>query len=88
MPQAAARWTVSVRPETDAALRAFIGARGGRKGDLSKFIEEAVLWRMLDEASAKAREGFTDLTDEQVQQLVDEACSAVEVQMFQPHPVK
>ena len=88
MPRTPARWTVSVRPETDAALRAFIGARGARKGDLSRFIEEAVLWRMLDEACAKAREGFTDLADEQVQRLVDEACSVAEVQMFPRQPVK
>ena len=82
MPQNTARWTVSVHPETDAALRAFIGARGGRKGDLSKFIEEAVLWRMLDQAVTKVREGFSDLTAEQVQQMVDEACAAVEPQLF------
>lgn len=82
MSQNSARWTVIVNPETDAALRAFIGARGGRKGDLSKFIEEAVLWRMLDQASAKAREGFQDLSDEQVQQLVNDACEAVDVRLF------
>lgn len=89
MPQGSARWTVSVHPETDAALRAFIGSRGGRKGDLSRFIEEAVLWRMLDQAGEKAREGFRDLSDEQVQQMIDDACKAVESQLFVPTaPVK
>lgn len=42
---------------------------------------------MLDQASAKAREGFADLNDEQVQQLVDEACWAVEPGLF-PAPGK
>lgn len=82
MLQTTTRWTVSVRPETDAALRAFIGSRGGRKGDLSRFIEEAVLWRMLDQASEKAREGLSDLADDQVQQLIDEACTAVDPTLF------
>ena len=84
MPQSPARWTVSVNPATDAALRAFIGVRDGRKGDLSKFIEEAVLWRMLDQAAQKARDGFTDLSEQRVQQLVEEACSAVDPQLFAP----
>jgi len=36
------RWTVTVPKETDLALRAFLGSQGMRKGDLSKFIEDAV----------------------------------------------
>ena len=37
-----ARWTVTVTKETDAALRSFLGAQGMRKGDICKFIVEAV----------------------------------------------
>jgi hypothetical protein len=32
------RLTATLSRETDLALRAFLGARGMRKGDLSKFI--------------------------------------------------
>ena len=39
------RLTVTFSRETDLALRAFLGAQGMRKGDLSKFIEDAVRWQ-------------------------------------------
>ena len=40
------RWSLKVSRETDEALRAYLGQRGGRKGDLSRFIEEAVRNRL------------------------------------------
>ncbi|URI09482.1 ribbon-helix-helix domain-containing protein [Aquincola tertiaricarbonis] len=79
-----ARWSVMVSKETDLALRSFLGARGGRKGDLSKFIEEAVRWRMLDESMQQAREGFADLSADELQNLVDEAVTAV--RLARPSP--
>lgn len=37
------RWNIAVSPSTDHALRVFLAQQGGgRKGDLSRFIEEAV----------------------------------------------
>jgi len=36
------RWSLKVSRETDEALRAYLGRTGGRKGDLSKFVQEAV----------------------------------------------
>ena len=37
------RWNIAVSPDTDQSVRMFIAAQGGgRKGDLSRFIEEAV----------------------------------------------
>lgn len=71
-----ARWSVLVSKETDLALRAFLGNRGMRKGDISKFIEESVKWRMFHQARSKVREGFADLSAEQVQDLVEEAMTA------------
>jgi len=43
----AVRWNIKVSKETDLALRTFLGAQGMKKGDLSKFIEEAVRWRVF-----------------------------------------
>ena len=40
------RWSLKVSRETDKALRAYLGHVGGRKGDLSRFIEEAVRQRL------------------------------------------
>jgi hypothetical protein len=41
-------WTVRVSKDTDVAVRTFLAQRGMKKGDLAKFIEEAVRWRILD----------------------------------------
>jgi hypothetical protein len=49
------RWNIVVSEETDLSLRRHLGTRGMRKGDLSKFIEEAVRWRLLDEAVQKIK---------------------------------
>jgi len=40
------RWSLKVSRVTDEALRAHLGQMGGRKGDLSKFVEEAVQARL------------------------------------------
>jgi hypothetical protein len=35
------RWNIAVSPDTDQSVRMFIAAQGGgRKGDLSHFIED------------------------------------------------
>ena len=71
------RWTVSVSRDTDIAVRSFLAQRGMKKGDLSKFIEDAVKWRVLDQTMAEARAGFADLPPDDVEALVDEAMTAV-----------
>lgn len=71
------RWTVSVSRDTDIAVRSFLAQRGMKKGDLSKFIEDAVKWRVLDQTMAEARVGFADMPAEAVETLVDEAMTAV-----------
>jgi hypothetical protein len=55
------RWTVSASRDTDITVRSFLAQRGMKKGDLSKFIEEAVRWRVLDQTIAEARGKLTDI---------------------------
>ena len=76
MPYATTRWTVSVSKDTDIAVRSFLARRGLKKGDLSKFIEEAVKWRVLDQTMAEARSRFADLQPEELEELIDEAVAA------------
>lgn len=71
------RWTVSVSRDTDMAVRSALARRGMKKGDLSRFIEDAVRWRVLDQSMAEAREGFADLPPDAVEALADEAGTAV-----------
>jgi hypothetical protein len=67
------RWTVSVSKDTDIAVRTYLAQRGMKKGDLSKFIEDAVKWRVLDQTMSEARGKFADLPPEDVQSMIDEA---------------
>jgi hypothetical protein len=40
------RWSLKVSRETDEALRAYLGRSGARKGDLSRFVQQAVRDRL------------------------------------------
>ncbi len=70
------RWTVSVSRATDISVRSFLAQRGMKKGDLSKFIEDAVRWRVLDQTVAEARAAFADLPPDELQAMIDEAVAA------------
>lgn len=70
------RLTVTVSRETDLALRAYLGAQGMRKGDLSKFIEDAVRWRMFDQAVQGVEARNADVSSGDLQAAIDEACAA------------
>ena len=76
MPDDTIRWTVSVSRDTDIAVRSFLAQRGMKKGDLSKFIEEAVKWRVLDQTVAEARASFADLPADELNAVIDEAVAA------------
>ncbi len=77
MTDTTTRWTVSVSKDTDIAVRSFLAQRGMKKGDLSKFIEEAVKWRVLDQTMAEARGKFADLPPEELDALIGEAVTAI-----------
>ncbi len=47
-----------------------------KKGDLSKFIEDAVKWRVLEQTMAEARSHFSDMAPEAWELLIEEAVSA------------
>lgn len=68
------RWNLAVSPDIDQAVRMFIAAQGGgRKGDLSRFIEEAVRVYMLERAVAQAKEATASLGEAEIADLIDEA---------------
>ncbi len=67
------RLTITWSKEADHALRTFLGSQGMKKGDLSKFIEEAVRWRIFHQTVREAREAFADVSPDQLQKMIDEA---------------
>ncbi len=71
------RWTVKVSKETDVAVRSYLAEHGGKKGDLSKFIERAVRREVLQATVRDIQERNADLSGDEVQMLIDEACAAV-----------
>lgn len=71
------RWTVTVSKDTDIAVRSLLARRGLKKGDLSKFIEDAVRRRVFDQTLAETRAEFADLAPDALQELIDEATEAV-----------
>jgi hypothetical protein len=77
MQEEAVRWNIKVSKETDLTLRTFLGSQGARKGDLSKFIEEAVRWRVFHRTvqDIKARNADTD--PEELQRIIDDAVREV-----------
>ena len=71
------RWTVVVDRDTDIDLRTYLASQGMKKGDLSKFIEDAVRWRLFHATVAEVRKGFEDLSSGEIEELIDEALTAV-----------
>lgn len=67
------RWTIKVSEETDRDLRTYLAQRGMKKGDLSRFVEQAVREQLFREALAETRAANRDLTDEAAAELADEA---------------
>lgn len=71
------RWSLKVSRETDIALRTFLAERGGRKGDLSRFVEDAVNRSVLRQMLEEVWEQNKDLDPDEVQKLVDEELAEV-----------
>jgi len=78
----AVRWNIKVSKETDLTLRTFLGARGAKKGDLSKFIEEAVRWRVFHSTVQDIRWRNADMDPDELQSIIDETVSQVRAERY------
>ena len=72
-----ARCNLTVSKQADLAVRTFLGSQGMKKGDLSKFIEEAVRWRVFSRTVQDIKTRNTGIDPDELQQLVDNALSQV-----------
>jgi len=73
----AVRWNIKVSKETDLTLRTFLGSRGMKKGDLSKFIEEAVRWRVFHGTVQDIKSRNADTDPQELQTMINEATEEV-----------
>jgi hypothetical protein len=76
------RWSLKVSRETDVALRTFLAQRGLKKGDLSKFVEDAVRWQVLNRTIEGVRERNAGASADEVETAVEEALAAVRAGQF------
>jgi hypothetical protein len=76
------RWTIKVSKETDIAVRSFLAQRGYKKGDLAKFIEEAVRWRVFDQTVQEARARNADVSSGELEEAIEEALAEVRAERF------
>jgi Ribbon-helix-helix domain len=77
MEEEAVRWSLKVSRDTDLNLRTFLGSLGMKKGDLSKFVEDAVNRRVLQCTVQDIRARNADADPDEIQRIVDEAVSEV-----------
>jgi hypothetical protein len=67
-------WSVAVSSETDQSLRLFLASRGGgQKGDLSRFVEEAVRAHILELTAELVKTSNLAIGEDDLSALVDEA---------------
>ena len=71
------RWSLIVSRDIDQCLRTFLAQRGMRKGDLSKFVEEAVRWRVLDLVVSETKTANMGVPTEEIEAAITEAIEAV-----------
>ena len=68
------RWNVAVSADTDQSLRMFLASQGGgKKGDLSRFIEEAVRSHILELTAEQVKSSNKEMAEDTLNHLVDEA---------------
>jgi len=76
------RLTITWSKDADLALRSFLGERGMKKGDISKFIEEAVRWRIFQQTVRQARQAFADVPPGELQRMIEEAVADVRAKRY------
>ena len=67
------RWNLSIPEETDRAVRSFLARKGGKKGDLSKFANDAVRREILRQTVVDIQEQNADLGEKAATNLANEA---------------
>lgn len=67
------RWSIVIPEETDRALRSFLGKRGTKKGDISRFVEEAVQTRLFELTVESVKERNRPYDQDEILEAINEA---------------
>ncbi|MWC44716.1 hypothetical protein GQR91_13805 [Sphingomonas carotinifaciens] len=66
------RWSLKVSRETDIGLRTLLATRGGKKGDLSRFVEEAVNREVLRATIRDVQSRNADADPDELERLIED----------------
>ena len=66
------RWNLVIADETDRHVRSYLARTGGKKGNLSRFVDRAVRQAIFWETVESIWERNRNLSGEDVQHLADE----------------
>ena len=80
-----ARWNLKVSRETDVALPTLLATRGGKKGDLSRFVEDAVNREVLNQTIDDIRARNADVDSAEIEQSIDEELRALRPTFWATH---
>lgn len=84
--QESTRLTITLSRQADLALRSYLGAQGMKKGDISRFVEEAVRWRLFHQTVQEARAAFADVPAGEIQRMIDDAVEDVRAKRHRQRP--
>ena len=73
MGEETTRWTIVIDKLTDRKLRTRLAERGMKKGDLSKFVKDAVNRQLFAQSWSDFSSRFDHLTEAEKLALADEA---------------
>jgi len=67
------RWTLSIPDETDRTVRTYLARNGLKKGDLSRFVDQAVRRRVFALTVKEIKERNADADPAKLAELIEEA---------------
>jgi len=88
MTEASIRWTVIVSRDTDMAVRTHLAQRGMKKGDLSRFIEDAVRRRVFEQTVADVKSRHRDVDPATLEEDIENALREVRAERFGDPPLQ
>lgn len=71
------RWNLVIPDRTDRAVRTFLARTGGKKGDLSRFVDEAVRRQVLDLTVLGIKDRNASQDQQELLDLIDDELGAV-----------
>ena len=80
--EALVRWTVKVSKDTDVSLRSFLAQRGTKKGDLSKFIDQAVQKEVFAQTVADVQARNAQKSDAEIDVAINDALRGVRAELW------